>query len=122
MLQAKFTNNKTLPYLQAIETEEYYNGASRRSLSFECEKDAMGLDVLNNLLSTEANVQSIKLTNSDTDTENIYTGYVLKAEIGIKNRLIAPETESAPAQYADRLCFKLCKRTYIEDQLARLGL
>ena len=122
MLQATFANNKTLPYLTAIETEEYYNGASRRTLCFTCEKDAMGLDVLNNLLSTEANVQNIKLTNSETGAENIYTGYVMKAEIGIKNTLLAPETEETPAQYADRLCCKLCKRTYIEQQLARLGL
>ena len=119
-MNIKFLNGINFEYLNALETEEYYNGASRRTLTFEAEVGAIGVDELNAVLSDEANTQSIELSNGDVT--NIYDGYVLKLKCGIENKLITAETPEAAAVYEDRLVFKLGKRTYIEEQLHKLGL
>ena len=119
-MKIKFLNGTNFEYLNALEAEEFYNGASRRILSFECAVGVIGVDELNTLMSDEANTAKIELSNGEIT--NIYDGYVLKLECGIKNKLVAEETPDAPAVYEDRLVFKLGKRTYIEEQLKRLGL
>lgn len=119
-MNIEFLNGKIFEYLNAIETEEYFNGASRRTLTFECEVGVISVDELNTLLSDEANTATITLTNGDVT--NIYEGYVLKLKCGVENKLIQPETAETPAFYEDRLVFKLGKRTYIEEQLYKLGL
>lgn len=123
MLKIKISNTE-IPYLQAFETEEFYNGSSRRTLTLTCAADAASLDELNTLL-TEENLASISLTNddnSDAPVTNIYDGYVLKLSCGIKSTLVHTETSETAAVYEDRLVFKLGKRTYIEEQLHKLGL
>lgn len=119
-MNIKFTNGTSFEYLNAIETEEYFNGASRRTLTFECEVGIIGVDELNTVLSNEENTATITLTNGEVT--NIYDGYVLKLKCGIENKIIASETPEAQAVYRDRLIFKLGRRTYIEEQLKRLGL
>ena len=119
-MNIKFTNGTNFEYLNAVETEEYYNGASRRTLTFECEAGVIGIDSLNAVLSNEANTKSIELSNEDVT--NIYDGYVLKLKCGIEKKLVKEETAETAAVYADRLVFKLGKRTYIEEQLKKLGL
>lgn len=119
-MNIKFTNGTEFKYMNALETEEYFNGASRRTLAFECEVGAISIDELNTLLSNEANIKSIELSNEDVT--NIYDGYVLKLKCGIEKKLVKEETAENAAVYADRLVFKLGKRTYIEEQLRRLGL
>lgn len=113
--------DKEFEYLNAIETEEYFNGASRRTLTFNCAAGAISLDELNGLL-TEENLASIVLYNVDNDITNIHEGYVLKLSVGLQNYLVEAETLDAPARYEDRIIFKLGKRTYIEEQLHRLGV
>ena len=119
-MNIKFLNGINLEYLNALETEEYYNGASRRTITFECAVGTISVDELNTVLSGEANTQSIELSNGDVT--NIYDGYVLKLKCGIENKLITAETPETAAVYEDRLIFKLGKRTYIEEQLKKLGL
>lgn len=117
--------NKTLPYNDAIEKEEYYNGASRRTITFECEPDVIGLDEINNLLSVESNLATIKCENIETGQQtitNFYDNYVLKLQAGIEKRLISSETPDRPAVYGDKLIFKIGMRTYTEHQLKKLGL
>ena len=119
-MNIKFTNGTEFEYLNAVEIEEYYNGASRRTLTFECEAGVIGIDSLNAVLSNEANTASIRLVNGET--ANVYDGYLLKLKCGIEKKLVKEETAENAAVYADRLVFKLGKRTYIEEQLRRLGL
>lgn len=119
-MNIKFANGTNFEYLNALETEEYFNGASRRTLTFECAVGAISVDGLNTVLSSEENTQSIELSHGDII--NIYDGYVLKCKCGIENKLIQAATSESPAIYEDRLIFKLGKRTYIEEQLRRLGL
>ena len=135
-MNIKFLNGTNFSYLNAVETEEYYNGASRRTLAFEAEVGVIGVDELNGILSDENNTKSITLTGDavaildengnptgeTTHAVNICDGYVLKCKCGIENKLVTEETSETPAVYADRLVFKLAKRTYIEEMLHRLGL
>ena len=118
----KFNNGTKFEYLNALETEEYFNGSSRRTLTFECDKNAISIDEINRVLSNEDNLKDITLINEEIDTFNIYDGYVLKLKCGIENKLITSETPDTQAVYEDRLIFKLGKRTYIEEQLRKLGL
>lgn len=120
MLKIKIANAE-FEYLDALETEQFYNGASRRTLTITCAPNAIGLDALNALL-TENNLGSISVTNDEMGVTNYHEGYVLKLECGIKNTLVKAESPEAAAVYADRLVFKLGKRTYIEEALHKLGL
>ena len=113
--------NTEFEYLNALETEEYYNGSSRRTLTVTCAHDAIGLDKLNALL-IEENLAKIELINDEQGVTSYHDGYVLKLECGIKATLVQPETPDTPAVYEDRLIFKIGKRTYIEEQLHKLGL
>lgn len=120
MLKIKI-GEKEIEYLEAIETEEYYNGASRRTLTVTCAADAISLDELNALLCEES-LASIKMKNTEENAENIYDGYELKLSCGINKILTQPETPETAAVYEDRILFKLGKRTYIEQQLHTLGI
>ena len=129
MLKIKIANT-AFEYLNALETEEFFNGSSRRTLTVTCAPDAISIDELNALL-TEENLASVTLVNTSAGTDeegnaltvtNVYDGYVLKLSCGIRNELVQTETPDSAAVYADRLVFKLGKRTYIEEQLHKLGL
>lgn len=133
MLKVKISETE-FEYLNALETEEFYNGASRRTLTITCAPDAISLDTLNALL-TEENLASITMTNTEgipsmedegmvtsEPIMNIYEGYVLKLSCGINKVLTETETPETPAVYSDRLVFKIGRRTYIEEQLHKLGL
>lgn len=120
MLKIKIADTE-FEYLEALETEQFYNGASRRTLTVTCAPDAIGLDALNALL-VEENLGVVTLINDEMGVTNYHEGYVLKLECGIKNTLLESETPESAAVYADRLVFKLGKRTYIEEQLHKLGL
>lgn len=122
MLVAKFENGTSLPYLQAQETEEKWNGSTRRMLTLTCTSDAMPVDALNILMSDTAQTNEITLENTEEGVQNVYSGYVLKLEVGVKRTLTQAETPETAARYADRLVCRLGRRTYIEEQLARLGL
>lgn len=132
----KLNNNTEIFVENIFEEEEYFNGASRRTLTCECKPDSASVDSLNAEISKEDNIKVIEVkkeateitfNGDETKTEkttvtDIYDGYVLKLKCGIENKLIQTETPDAPAVYEDRLVFKLGKRTYIEEQLKKLGL
>lgn len=114
-----------IEYSKALETEEYYNGASRRTLTFEIPSGTISIDNLNSLVSIEENISILTLSNENdelTSASNIYSGYVLNLSCGTKSVLIATETENDPAVYDQIIELKLGKRTYIEQQLKNLGL
>lgn len=113
----KFLNGTNFEYLNALETEEYFNGASRRTLTFECNVGVTSVDELNTLLSNEANTAHITLSNGNTT--NVYDSYVLKLKCGIENKLVQPETPESAAVYEDKLIFKLGRRTFVEELLRK---
>lgn len=116
-LKIRFADTTEVAYLNAVETEEYFNGASRRTLTFDIARDAVGLDALD-ALCTEENCKKLELINEEADITNIYEGYVLKLKLAVEPVLMDAEKQT----YEDRIKLKLGKRTYIEEQLHALGL
>lgn len=112
------TDRTEQTYLMALETEEYYNGSSRRTLTFDIARDEANIEALDVLCSTESNVAKLELVNEEMDVTNIYDGYVLKLKVGVEPKLIDPETQT----YEDRVILKLGKRTPIEEKLHELGV
>ena len=135
-MKAIFGNGAEVTYLNAIETEETWGGSSRRTLTFTCTPDAVSIDALNAVLSDSANTETLELqgaitTQVDQDGKvvetqvpvtNIYEGYTMKLAVGIDKVLVQPESPDSAAVYADRLVFKLGRPTFIEQQLAALGI
>ena len=138
-MKIKFNNGKTVEYLRAFETEEYYNGASRRTLSFECKVGVVGVDELNALLSDESNTEHIVLEGNNIPVykndengnqvvdhyevaKNIYDKYSLKLMVGIEPVLVKKETPESESVYEDRIKFKLGRRTYIEQRLKEMNV
>ncbi len=123
-LKVKFADsNKTeIVYLNALETEEFYNGSSRRTLTFEIARDAVNIEDLDTLCGVENNVTKLELINEEKDITNIYENYVLKLKVGVEPKLIQAETPETAAVYEDRVVLKLGKRTYIEQKLHDLGI
>ena len=131
-----FKNGAEVTYLDAIETEEFWGGSSRRTLTFTCAADAVSIDALNAILSDTANTgvlelhgvviaeqnQDGKVVEVQVPVTNIYDGYTLKLAVGIDKVLVQPESPDSAAVYADRLVFKLGRPTFIEQQLAALGI
>ena len=116
-LKIKFVNGKEQAYLDAIETEEYYNGSSRRTLTFEIARDAANLEELD-ALCTEENLVKLELTNEEESITNIHEGYVLKLRLGLEQKLINRDANA----YKEYILLKLGKRTYIEEKLYQLGI
>lgn len=116
-LKIIFADKAEVKYLDAIETEEYYNGSSRRVITFYIARDAISLDKLD-ALCTETNCAKLELSNDDAGITNIYEGYVLKLKVGSESVL----TDAEKQTYEDRIVLKLGKRTYIEEKLHELGI
>lgn len=114
--------NVDVPYEECVETEEFWNNASRRTLTFRCPFDAIGIADLNTLLNDEHNTEQINLVNEDEGIVKIYDLYQLKISIGIEPYTVIPEDPSQPATHVDKIVFKLGRRTYIEQRLHDLGL
>lgn len=121
MLKLKLTNGKEYEYLKAFETEEFFNGSSRRTLTFEMARTAADLEELDTDC-TETNCETIELTNTEMGITNIYDDYVLKLKVGVEPVIIQSESPENSAVYEDRIILKLGKRTYIEQQLKDLGV
>lgn len=135
-MKAIFKNGAEVSYLNAIETEEYWGGGSRRTLAFTCAPDAVSVDALNTILSDTANTETLALVGAiptateqngeavetETPVTNYYDGYTMKLKVGVEKELVQPESPESAAVYKDRLVFKLGRPTYIERQLAKLGL
>ena len=131
----KLANDTSFEYLSCIDDEEFYNGSSRRTLTFKCEVGVISVDELNAILLNEDNSKTIELTGDpeaqyDDNGEflgyhipkSIHDGYVLKLDVGIKPVLVTPESPEAPAVYKDRLVFKLGRRTFLEQAIKDLGI
>lgn len=116
-----FANGKTINYTFFERTQPYFMGARREGVKCTMLADEMGLAEINEMLNDENAVAEFVVEGQD-GTQEIKTGYVIKKEVSVKNECVQPETDESPAVYADVLCFELCKRTYIENLLSRMGI
>lgn len=118
-VKVKFKNGKIYEGVDSLEQEEYYNGSNRRTLTVKLDK-SYSVDELNKLVSDTSNIESIKVT-ADT-WENIYDGYTMKLRLGVEQNLVTEETPETPSVYEEVVVLKLGRPTYIERQLAKLGI
>ena len=123
MLKMTLQDGTSLPYTEAVEAEEYWNGASRRTLTITAQAGAASLDALTAAL-REENLAQVTLSSDDAAAPavNVYNGYVLVLACGLQSVQTAAETADTQAAYEKRLVLRLGKRTYLEEQLARLNL
>lgn len=130
------SNGEEIVCLDSAEREEYCVGSNRHTLTFLCAADAISIDALNAILSDAANTETLTLVESAIIEEvrdgelatteipetTTHEGYTMKLNVGIEKVLVQPETPDSAAVYADRLVFKLGRPTFIEQQLAALGI
>ena len=135
-MKAILGNGEEITCLDAAEREEYCIGSSRRTLTFICAADAVSVDALNAVLSDAANTETLtlvestvmeevrdgKLLTTEVPETTAYEGYTMKLNVGIEKVMVQPESPDSAAVYADRLVFKLGRPTFIEQQLAKLGI
>lgn len=115
-LKIKFQNGSEVEYSSAVEMEEFYNGSSRRTLTFEIAPASVNIQELSDLC-TEDNCGVLELINEEAELSNIYEGYVLRLNVGVK------QSYDAIAEQAREIVeLKLGKRTYIEQKLHELGI
>jgi hypothetical protein len=115
-LKIKFMGGAEQAYTTALETEEYFGGSNRRTLTFEIPREKANLETLDALCGEE-NLGKLELINEEEGITNIYDGYTMKLRLGIEQKLLDPETNA----YGEHICLKLGKLTYIESRLKALG-
>ena len=92
-------------------------GASRDTLNFifPATEDMAELD---SAFSAE-NCEKITIIGDD-GSENIHTGYTIRAELSKASVEVTPATESEAAVFEDRITVSMSQRTYAESQLANM--
>ena len=92
-------------------------GASRDTLNFIFPAD-VSMASIDQAFSAEA-CEKITIIG-DAGSENIHTGYTLRAELSKASVEVTPATESEAAVFEDRITVSMSQRTYAESQLASL--
>ncbi len=106
----KFNNNESLNYKEALETEEFYDNALRRTLSVDFDVTDVDFQTLQALSATSDNLQLLELYENE-QSKTILDDY------SIRIALILHEKNGT-----DTITLKLGKLTYIEKQLELLGI
>ena len=108
-------NGKELSPILVTGGPRMVQGASRDTLNFifPATEDMAELD---SAFSAE-NCEKITIIGDD-GSENIHTGYTIRAELSKAAVEVTPATESEAAVYEDRITVAMSQRTYAETQLA----
>ena len=112
-------NGKELNPILVKGATTFVQGAKRDTLSFvfPATEDMGALDTA----FSESACESIAIIGDD-ESESIYKGYVIRAELKKAPVEVSPETPEAPAITEERITVSMSQRTYIETQLAILGV
>lgn len=110
-------NKKELSPILVTGGPRMAQGASRDTLNFifPVTEDMAELDAA---FSAE-NCEKIIIIGDDS-SENIHTGYTIRAELSKASVEVTPATEEAEAVYEDRITVSMSQRTYVESHLASL--
>ena len=116
-MNIKLANNAELSPIVVTGCSRFAHGANRDTLNFifPATEDMAALD---SAFSAE-NCEKITIIGDD-GSENIHTGYTIRAELSKKSVEVTPATEEAEAVYEDRITVSMSQRTYAESQLASL--
>ena len=110
-------NGKELSPILVTGGPRMVQGASRDTLNFifPATEDMAELD---SAFSAE-NCEKIAIIGDD-GSENIHTGYTIRAELSKASVEVTPATESEAAVFADRITVSMSQLTYAESQLANM--
>lgn len=110
-------NGKELSPILVTGGPRHIQGASRDTLSFIFPSD-VSMESIDVAFSAEA-CEKITIIGDD-GSENIHTGYTIRAELSKASVEVTPATESEAAVFEDRITVSMSQRTYAESQLASL--
>ena len=110
-------NGKELSPILVTGGTRMVHGASRDTLNFifPATEDMAELD---SAFSAE-NCEKITIIGDD-GSENIHTGYTIRAELSKESVEVTPATESEAAVFEDRITVSMSQRTYVESQIANM--
>ena len=110
-------NGKELSPILVTGGTRMVQGAGRDTLNFifPATEDMAELD---SAFSAE-NCEKITIIGDDS-SENIHTGYTIRAELSKASVEVTPATESEAAVFEDRITVSMSQRTYAESQLANM--
>ena len=110
-------NGKELSPILVTGGPRMVQGASRDTLNFifPATEDMAELD---SAFSAE-NCEKITIIGDD-GSENIHTGYTIRAELSKAPVEVSTATDEAEAVYEDRITVSMSQRTYAESQLANM--
>ena len=92
-------------------------GASRDTLTFVFPYD-VSMASIDEAFTADA-CEHITIIGDD-GSENIHTGYTIRAELSKASVEVTPATESEAAVFEDRITVSMSQRTYAESQLANM--
>ena len=110
-------NGKELSPILVTGGPRHIQGASRDTLSFIFPAD-VSMASIDEAFSAEA-CEKITIIGDD-GSENIHTGYTIRAELSKASVEVTPATESEAAVFEDRITVSMSQRTYAESQLANM--
>ena len=116
-MNIKLNDNTELTPIMVIGETRRIQGASRDTLNFIF-PETEDMAELDSAFSAE-NCEKITI-NGDDGSENIHTGYTIRAELSKASVEVTPATESEAAVFEDRITVSMSQRTYAESQLASL--
>ena len=116
-MKIKLANGTELNPLVVKGASSFIQGATRDKLSFVFSADE-DINALDKAFSESA-CESITIVG-DNESEYIYKGYTIRAELKKDKVEITPATAEAEAVLEDRITVTMAQRTYAETQLSAL--
>ena len=110
-------NGKELSPILVTGGPRMVQGASRDTLSFIFPAD-VSMAAIDQAFTADA-CEHITIIGDD-GSENIHTGYTIRAELSKASVEVTPATESEAAVFEDRITVAMSQRTYAESQLANM--
>ena len=110
-------NGKELSPILVTGGPRMVQGASRDTLNFIFPSD-VSMESIDEAFTADA-CDKITIVGDD-GSENIHTGYTIRAELSKASVEVTPATESEAAVFEDRITVSMSQRTYAESQLASL--
>lgn len=110
-------NGKELSPILVTGGPRMVQGASRDTLNFIFPSD-VSMASIDEAFTADA-CDKITIVGDD-GSENIHTGYTIRAELSKASVEVTPATESEAAVFEDRITVSMSQRTYAESQLANM--
>ena len=110
-------NGKELSPILVTGGTRMVQGASRDTLNFIFPSD-VSMTSIDEAFTADA-CDKITIVGDD-GSENIHTGYTIRAELSKASVEVTPATESEAAVFEDRITVSMSQRTYAESQLANM--